>query len=417
MTIKIPTAKAQNIQKDIDAIDSFNASPEYGTTRILFTEEEIGARSYVKQRMEETGLIVHEDCVGNIHGILEGTEPELAPVWTGSHIDTVHNAGKFDGMAGVVAGIEALRVIKESGIKHRRNIEVIVFTSEEPTRFGLWGIGSHVMAGKLQRDELQNYSDEDGKSLEEVLISLGYNLDSFDEIPRRKGEVHAFVELHIEQAPLLERKQLPVGIVETICGLTALDITISGVQGHAGGTPKFERKDPVPAMNQICLFLESLIYKSGEPYLVGTVGKIDLIPNSSNVIPKEARFTIDIRDANFHTKTRIIEELEKYAQNIAESRGLEIEIVRVTHEAPVQCDPAVLTAIKEATTTLGYESMPMVSGAFHDAVMVAEFAPTAMIFVPCKDGVSHSPDEWADYEDIRKGCDVLSHSLTQLANQ
>lgn len=413
--MKLQAASAENIQIEIDAIDRFNSTPEYGTTRLTFTKEEMEARSYVKTKMIDLGLDVKEDCVGNIHGILLGSKPELAPVWTGSHIDTVCNAGKFDGMAGIVAGLEALRLIKESGIPHRRNIEVIIFTSEEPTRFGIWSIGSRSMAGTLTRDELQKHRDTEGISIEEVLLSLDYNLESFSEIKKAQGDVHAFIELHIEQAPLLERHKTPIGIVEAICGPTAMNITLSGVQGHAGSTPKYERVDPIPAMSQISLYLESLIYKNGEPNLVATVGRIQVTPNASNVIPKEVSFSIDIRDAHFHTKEKIVQELTNYAETVASARNLGIKIELITHEKPIKCAPVALDAIANATNELGYKNMTMVSGAFHDAVVVSGFAPTAMIFIPCKDGISHSPDEWADYEDIRKGCDVLTHSLLELA--
>lgn len=413
---KIPAASRLNIEKDIDIIDRFNSTLGEGTTRILFTKEEIGARNYVKKRMEETGLQVVEDCVGNIHGILPGTQQKLAPVWTGSHIDTVNNAGKFDGMAGVVAGIEALRVIKESGQDHKRSIEVIVFTSEEPTRFGIWGIGSHAMAGKLPMEDLACLLDDEGKSLRETLLNLGYDLSTYPEIERKKGDVHAFVELHIEQAPILDRKKVPIGIVETICGLTAIQMKISGVQGHAGGTPKYERFDPVMAMSEICLYLESLIYRSGEPYLVGTVGKVVVNPNASNVIAKEVTFSVDIRDRNLHTKDKLVADLSAYAHDIAKARGLQIEINIITHDAPVQCSSMVTRAIGEAAASFNYDALPMVSGAFHDAVMVACFAPIGMIFVPCREGISHSPEEWSDFEDIRKGTDVLAASLYNLAN-
>ncbi len=415
---KLPAASRVNIEQDIDNINNFNSTPNpgEGTTRILFTNEEIGARNYVKKRMEETGLQIVEDCIGNIHGVLPGTRSELAPVWTGSHIDTVNNAGKFDGMAGVVAGIEALRVIKKSGHDHARNIEVIVFTSEEPTRFGIWGIGSHAMAGKLPVENLSNILDDEGKSLNEILLNLGYDLSTYAEIERKKGDVHAFVELHIEQAPILDRKKVPIGIVETICGLTAIQMRISGVQGHAGGTPKYERFDPVMAMSEICLYLESLIYRSGEPYLVGTVGKVTVNPNASNVIAKEVTFSVDIRDRNLHTKDKVIADLTAQAQNIVKSRGLHIDIDIITHDAPVQCSPMVTSAITEAVAKLDYTALPMVSGAFHDAVMVADFAPIGMIFVPCKEGISHSPEEWSDFEDLRKGTDVLAATLHNLAN-
>jgi ureidoglycolate amidohydrolase len=413
---RLPNTSKETIQRDIDAIDMFNSTPGYGTTRILFTDEELKARKYVKKRMAEIGLSVTEDGIGNIYGTLVGEEPELAPVWTGSHIDTVKNAGKFDGMAGVVAGMEALRVIKESGIAHQRNLQVIVFTSEEPTRFGVWGIGSHAMAGLLSRDDTRLMTDEAGNTLESILIALGFDIDTFPAIKKSSADVHAFIELHIEQAPVLDRQKIPIGIVETICGLTSLSVTISGVQGHAGGTPKHERIDPVPAFCDMCLRLESLIYTNDHPYLVGTIGKVTVTPNASNVIAQKVEFSVDIRDRSMATKDEILAELNRYARELEDERNVKIDITVHNHEPPVHSSHHIIDRIGAASELLGYDNLRMVSGAFHDAVMVAEFAPIGMIFVPCRDGVSHSPDEWADCEDIRKGADVLAHALLELAH-
>jgi len=409
-------ASLVSIQQDIETIDSFNSTPGYGTTRILFTAEEVKAREYVKTRMKETGLSVREDSVGNIYGRLPGTEPGLSPVWTGSHIDTVNNAGKFDGMAGVVAGIEALKAIRVSGLAHRRDLEVIVFTSEEPTRFGVWGIGSHAMAGLLSLDDTRELIDADGNTLESVLQDLGFDIAAFSKIRRQKGDVHAFVELHIEQAPVLDREKIPIGIVETICGLTSLTVKISGIQGHAGGTPKYERIDPVAAFCELSMKLESLIYASDEPFLVGTVGKVTVTPNASNVIAKQVEFSVDIRDRHLHTKDEVLAAFASFARELEEKRKVKIDIVVNNHEPPIKCSDQVVGRIVKAVKGLGYAHLPLVSGAFHDSVMVAQFAPIGMIFVPCRNGVSHSPDEWADFEDIRKGADVLAHTLLDLAN-
>lgn len=191
---------------------------------------------------------------------------------------------------------------------------------------------------------------------------------------------------------------------------------LAGVQGHAGGTPKHERVDPLAASAELCLKLESLIYSNDHPYLVGTVGKICVTPNASNVIARQVDFSVDIRDRNMETKDAILAEFESYARDLEKNRKVAIDIVANTHEPPVQCSTEIIDGIEKSCRLLGYEHMGLVSGAFHDAVMVANFAPVGMIFVPCRDGISHSPEEWADFKDIRKGADVLAHSLFELAN-
>jgi hydantoinase/carbamoylase family amidase len=413
----IQSASTENIKKMLEKLSTFNSSPEYGTTRVLFTEPELQAREYIKSEMKNAGLEVREDAIGNIFAKLEGEEKDLPVVWTGSHIDTVLNAGNFDGMAGVIAGIEALRVIKESNSKVKRSIEVLVYTSEEPTRFGLSCLGSRAMAGKLSLEEAGNLKDEEGKSLTEVLESLGYNLDEFDKIPVKKGDVHAAVELHIEQGGVLERIGKTIGVVKGISGPSAFNVTIKGMQSHAGGTPMIFRKDVIPACCEIALEIERVSKESASEDTVATVGKIDVLPNASNVISGEVVFSIDIRDVDDEVKRDCIEKIFKFIKEVEERRGLKIEIEKVNDDLATPSDEGILKVLDEVCEERSIDYHKMVSGAYHDSMMVGKFAPMAMLFVPSQNGISHSPDEWTEYEDIARGTDVLASALLKLSNQ
>lgn len=410
-------AKAENIQNWLEKINTYNSTPEFGTTRVLFTECEIAAREYVKNEMKKLGLVVREDSIGNIFGTLVGQKPELPPVWTGSHIDTVLNAGMFDGMAGVVGGMEAVRLIQQSEVKFDRNIEVVVYTSEEPTRFGLCCLGSRAMAGHLTLEDAKTLKDENGKSLELVLQELGYNLNNFKDITVKKGEVFGAIELHIEQNNILEKKGLPVGIVKTICAPTNYSVEVIGCQSHAGGTSMGDRRDAYAASCEIALILEKLALKCNSEYNTATVGRVEVIPNAVNVIPGKVKFSIDIRDCEFETKKVLVEELKKEIKKVEEKRDIKVNLINENDDMPMKCDQAIVDILRESCVEKNISYDMMISGAYHDSMFVGEFTPVAMIFVPSKNGISHSPDEWTDYEDIALGVDVLAKSLLELANR
>lgn len=410
-------AKAENIQHWLEGIDRFNSTPGCGTTRILFTGPELEAREYVKDEMKKLGLEVREDSIGNIFGTLRGSNSELAPVWTGSHIDTVLNAGMFDGMAGVVGGLEAVRMIKESGERHKRDISVVVFTSEEPTRFGSSCLGSRALAGMLKREDTRKLKDSDGNSLEKVLLSLDYNLDKFDEIPVKKHGVFAAVELHIEQSGRLEKLNIPIGIVKSICAPTTFSVEVTGLQSHAGGTSMEERRDAYAASCEIALVLEHLAKTSTSEYTTATVGYVKVIPGAENVIPGKVYFTIDIRDIDNTSKKLLTEKLQAEICEIEKRRGVNVSLTLESDEIPAVCDPGIIDLIEKNCERSDVEYTRLISGAYHDSMIVGSFAPVAMIFVPSKNGISHSPDEWTDFKDIAQGVDILAETLLNLSNK
>ncbi len=414
----LPKANEERIRIGLETLATFDSTPDQpGTTRMLFTKEELIARSYVKELMRKTGMTVTEDAIGNIFGTLPGEEPDTAPVWSGSHIDTVINAGKYDGMVGVIGAIEACRIIRDAGKAHRRSITVIVFTSEEPTRFGAGCIGSRAMAGHLDLEGTKALLDDDGVSLYHELDRLGYTKKDFSTVRKHPGDVHASVELHIEQAPVLEQLGIPIGIVTGICAPTYIHVTLRGEQKHAGSTPMNARRDVVPATAEIILMLESLVRAYGNTHTVATIGKINVFPNASNVIAGEVTFTIDIRDISETVKTELTNAICDYIDTVARLRHLDAVHSVDTDDLPHMSDPQLVRLLAECCEELALPCHEMTSGAYHDSLLVAEFAPMAMIFVPSRNGISHDPAEYTSIEQIAHGVDVLAAALLKLSNE
>ena len=410
-------ANLESIRRWIEGMARFNATPEYGTTRILFTKEELQNRTYVKSEMEKLGLIVTEDAIGNIYATHKGTNPKLPPVWTGSHIDTVPNAGNFDGMSGVVCGMEAIRLYNENKISHKRDITVIVYTSEEPTRFGLSCLGSRAMAGDMTLEDTKKISDLSGRSLYEKLKELGYKVDSeYEDIKRTKGSVYATVELHIEQSNRLEKRKCPIGIVEKICAPSNYVVEVTGIQSHAGGTDMVDRRDAFAAVSEMELALESLAKECPSEYNTATVGHVKVIPDAMNVIPGKVVFSVDIRDCNWNTKQDLINAWKKTFHEIADRRGVGISIHEDNNDVPLTCNTEIVSIIEKSCKEHQLEYTKLISGPYHDSLFVGRFAPTAMIFVPSKDGISHSPKEYTSFDDLASGTDVLADVLLKLAN-
>lgn len=410
-------ADKKRIEQWIDGMNAFNSTPGFGTTRVLFTEPEIRNRKYVKDEMKKLGLVVTEDAIGNIFATLIGSEPQEAPVWTGSHIDTVLNAGKFDGMAGVVCGMEALRLIKESGLRHKRSLTVVVYTSEEPTRFGLSCLGSRAMAGELTVYDADNLKDESGKSLRQVLEELHYNMKDFSDIQKHAGEVYAALELHIEQNNRMERGHQSIGIVKKICAPSNYSVKVSGVQSHAGGTDMIDRRDAYAASCEMSLLLEKMATECKSEYNTATIGKVEVSPGAINVVPGQVTFSVDIRDCNMDTKQELIRKWKEEVAQIAEKRGVSVCIEEENNDMPLACDEKMVNMLQkiceEKELAYGYH----ISGPYHDTLFVGRFTRAAMIFVPSKNGISHSPQEWTDYEELAVGTDVLAEALLKLANE
>lgn len=411
------SASSKTIERNIVEINRFNETPGHGVTRDVFTKEDFLARDYVKREMKAAGLEVSEDCIGNIYGVLEGTDPSLAPVWTGSHIDTVRNGGMYDGMAGVFAGLEALRIIRESGQTVKRSLSVNVYTGEEMGRFGVCCVGSRALAGRYGVADLKTYRDREGKSLYRALQEAGYDLLQFRSMVKKQGDVYASLELHIEQNDILEKEDIPFGIVTGICAPTNLIVEVEGVQGHAGGVSMTQRKDAYMAAAEISLQLEKLVRQSKGSYMTGTVGSMKLEPDAVNVIPGKAVFSIDIRGISMKGKEQVLVQFRDCVKQIKEKRGVIVRMEMQNHDQPVVCDERLRQVLRDSCEGSGHACMDLISGAYHDSLMLADFTRVAMLFIPCRGGVSHSEQEWASCEHIAWGADVLAESLLCLGNE
>jgi ureidoglycolate amidohydrolase len=362
-----------------------------------------------------TGLTVREDAVGNTFIRWAGTEPELAAVATGSHIDAIPNAGAYDGVVGVLGGLEAIRALQRAGFQPRRSIELVIFTSEEPTRFGIGCLGSRMMGGVLSAAQAGKLRDKEGRSLDELRTEAGFK-GELESVLLEPGHFHAFVELHIEQGPLLEREGLDLGVVTHIAAPASLKVLIEGEGGHAGAMLMPVRHDALAAAAELILALEAAAKSTGVVDTVATVGVCDVFPGAVNSVPSRVRLETDIRDTDAGRRDAVLAKLRAAAEEVALRRGVGISFETVNADPPATCDGAVLQAVEEAVAASGRSWRRMVSRAYHDSLFVARFAPVAMIFIPCRGGVSHRPDEYASPRWIAGGVEALARTLAKLAN-
>jgi N-carbamoyl-L-amino-acid hydrolase len=384
-------------------------------TRVVFSEADRRARAYVKGLCINAGLTVDEDAVGNTFARWAGSDPGLAPVGTGSHIDAIPNAGMYDGCVGVLGGLEAIRVLQKLRFKPRRSIELVIFTAEEPTRFGIGCLGSRMMAGVLTPAQALAMRDKEGRGLEELRAQAGFT-GPLSSVALAAGRFHQFVELHIEQGPLLERDGIDIGLVTHIAAPASVRIALEGEGGHAGGKLMPGRKDALTAAAELILALEAAAKSSGAIDTVATVGVCEVFPGAVNSIPSRVRLETDIRDTDGARRDRVLEILQSTCTEVAQRRGVAISTEMVNADPPATCDPAIVSAMEEAAKAAGKTSKRMVSRAYHDTLFMARIVPVAMLFIPCRGGVSHRPDEYASPEWIGSGIHVLARTLATLAS-
>ncbi|WAH44506.1 Zn-dependent hydrolase [Alicyclobacillus fastidiosus] len=384
-----------------------------GITRLSFTSEERAAKDLVRQWMNDAGLEVREDAVGNLIGRKHGTDLQAPVVMAGSHIDSVLNGGNFDGPLGVLSALEALQCMNEAGVETHRSIEVVAFTDEEGARFRFGMTGSRGMAGKLTAQELEA-TDEQGVSIADAMREWGFDPARISDAARPQGSVHAYVELHIEQGKILERADLPVGVVTGLAGPLWLKFSVTGQAGHAGTTPMSMRHDALVGAAEIIQVIEQEAAR--QDATVATVGQMNLFPGGVNIIPGRVEFTLDLRDVNAQTRSAVDGDIRRLAQQICDERGLSLDVETLQDIAPVHCQEDVQDAVYDACATLGIRTIPVVSGAGHDCMQLRDLCPVGMIFVRSKDGVSHHPDEWSSPEDCATGASVLYHTLLKLAS-
>ncbi len=384
-------------------------------TRVVFSEADLRARAYVKQLCVDAGLSITEDAIGNTFARWEGTDPDLAPVGTGSHIDAIPNAGLYDGCVGVLGGLEAIRALKLLGFAPRRSIELVIFTAEEPTRFGIGCLGSRMMAGACTPDRARTLRDKDGRGLDELRSQAGF-AGSLESVALQAGRFDAFVELHIEQGPALEEESVDLGLVTHIAAPASVRITVEGEGGHAGARLMPGRKDALAAAAELMLALEAAARSTGAIDTVATTGVCEVFPGAVNSIPSRVRLETDIRDIDSGRRDLVIAALQAKCDEVEGRRGVTITSEMVNADPPASCDDAILSALEESAIDAGRSHKRMVSRAYHDTLFMARIAPVAMLFIPCRGGVSHRPDEYASPEWIGGGVHVLARTLARLAS-
>jgi len=412
-SINIDQARLQNW---IEELANFSDSASPSVTRVLFSYPDLKARAYVKRLCSEIDLHIREDGAGNIFARWEGSNTALPPVGTGSHIDAIPNAGRFDGTVGVLGGLEAIRALRESGFRPARSIELIVFTSEEPTRFGIGCLGSRMLSGILAPNAARKLRDPEEKSFEELRSLAGYGGKSLEDVKLARGAYAAFVELHIEQGPLLEKENVPIGIVTAIAAPSTLRLVLAGIGGHAGAVLMSERRDALVAGAEIALLVEQAALHNGSADTVATTGIFRIEPGAVNSIPSRARLEIDVRDTDAAIRDRVLDKIEKSAREVSRRRGIELSFEVLNADPPAACDTRLVSVIEDVCGELKILCRRMISRAYHDSLFMAQICPTAMIFIPCRGGVSHRPDEYSSPQQVAKGTEVLSHTLARLSS-
>jgi hydantoinase/carbamoylase family amidase len=405
-----------SLRAQIEELAGFNDDPAAGgITREVYTPTYARALDWVAERMRDAGMDTRLDAFGNLWGRWSGSEPDAPRVVTGSHVDTTLNAGKYDGVVGVLGAIDAVARLRADGFVPRRSVEVIAFAGEEP-RFGTGCIGSRALVGQLGPDDLERLRDRDGVSLAAALDAAGFPPDQVPSAAIDPAEVHAFVELHIEQGAVLERGGEQVGVVTAIAAPHDVRLIVRGEAAHSGATPMALRHDALVGAAELMLVLERLARESPSGTTVGTVGVIRAFPGAINVVPGEARLDVDVRDSDLAARESVVAELLAAAEAIAAARGLSVDVEPIVIDTPVQCAPDVIAAATAASQELGLTHRLMTSGAYHDAMIMAAKVPVGMIFVPSRGGISHHPDEYTEPEQVDDGARVLAGTLRRLAS-
>ena len=399
---------------EIEALAAISDAEPPAVTRIVFTAADVKARAWLRARCEEAGLAVRQDAIGNTFARWAGSDPKAAAIGTGSHIDAIPNAGKYDGVVGVLGGLEAIRALRRAGFHPRHSIELLVFTSEEPTRFGIGCLGSRLLSGSLSAEAANKLKDGDGESVEKVRRQAGLG-GELEEAKLPTDYYKAFVELHIEQGPLLEQQNTPLGVVTKIAAPASMRVSLEGAGGHAGGVLMPDRRDALCAAAELILAIESAARNTGAVDTVATVGICDVFPSAVNSIPSRVRLSVDIRDTDLARRDGVMKAIEDAGRAISANRRVAVHTELVNADAPAECAPTIVAALSDACRKHQQKFLPMISRAYHDSLFMSRIAPTAMLFIPCRKGYSHRPDEYASPEDIARGTLVLAETLAALS--
>ncbi|MEM9295399.1 MAG: M20 family metallo-hydrolase [Planctomycetota bacterium] len=414
-SLSIDTAR---LLDELHALAGFSVCPEPvpAVTRVVFTDQDRAARAWFRRLFGEAGLAVREDPIGNTFArwCPEGCDAGAPAVGSGSHIDAIPHAGMYDGTVGVLGALEAVRALQRAGAAPKRPIDVILFTSEEPTRFGLGCTGSRAMCGALAPEALRALTDEQGVTLDQARAEAGFTGDLAD-VALPADAYGAFVELHIEQGPTLEADGIDLGVVTAIAAPSAARFVIEGEGGHAGGVLMPTRKDALCAAAELALRFEHHAKSSPSPDCVATAGEMAVHPGAVNSIPSRVELSLDLRDIDLANRDAVLASILADAGEIAGRRGVRIGHDVLNADPPAHCDGVIQDALDRAASAGGYTRRRMVSRAYHDSLFMATRFPTGMLFVPCRDGVSHRPDEFVEPQHLTAGVETLARALADLA--
>lgn len=401
------------VENTIEDLSQFGKGQK-GITRLAYSEAERSAREYIINVMKDAGLTVRVDEAGNIIGRLEGTNSDAPAVLTGSHIDTVPEGGKFDGVVGIVGAIAAVKTLKsQKALTHP--VEVVVFAGKESSRFGYMTIGSKTMAGLANISNWSKAIDNKGISFVQALEEHGLDIKNLHKAARKKSDIKAYVELHVEQGPFLDKDKVSIGIIETIAGATRLKITVDGVAANSGSTPMEYRNDALVSASMIVLAVQEIAMEQSYQDTVATVGKLLVHPGAINVIPGLVELFVDIRGTNQESIIETLQEIMDEVTNIANQQETPVAMKVISSEKPVAMDNDLVDLIETVCEDKQLSCRHMTSGAGHDAMSMTYIAPSGMIFIPSKDGLSHNLDEHAEIDDIMRGIDVLTAVIENLA--
>lgn len=415
MSVISKTINVERLQNRLESLAQIGKFGETGVRRLALSSEYKEGLKLVQQWMDELGLKTHIDHFGNLIGRFEGKNPHEPVIMIGSHIDSQPNGGRFDGTIGVIGALEVIQTMIEQHIQPNFPIEVISFCDEEGYRFGTGVFGSRGITGQWTEEELER-TDEQGISRKQALIDFGLDPHNIHESEYKPGSIKAFIELHIEQGPVLETNQAPVGIVTGIAGPLWLTVELSGVSGHAGTVPMTLRRDPLVGAAKIMTTFNNIVQQKENTPTVGTVGQINVHPNARAIIPESVHFTIDLRDIDLERRNQYEKQLRHAIHQIATEHQLSYKIYEDSNIFPQSCHTAIIKLMEEEAKNMGLDSTPkLMSGAFHDALIMASVCDIGMIFVRSKDGISHHPDEYSSYEDIAIGTELLYRTVLKLA--
>jgi len=404
----------QRLSEEIDKLATFSDAELPAVTRVVFTPTDRKARAWVKDICREAGLEIRDDAIGNTFARWVGTDPQAPVIGTGSHIDAIPNAGKYDGVVGVLGGLEAIRALQRVGFRPKHSIELLIFATEEPTRFGIGCLGSRLLAGTMSCEAARKLTDHEGATVDQVRRNAGLS-GELEDTKLPNSYYKAFIELHIEQGPILEREGKPLGIVERIAAPASLHVTIEGSGGHAGGVLMPDRRDALCAAAELILVLETVAKTSGAVDTVATVGICDVFPGAVNSIPSRVRLSVDIRDTDLNRRDRVVRTLDAACKTTSMKRKVDIQQELLNADAPAASDPAIIASLSQACAKHNFSFSPMTSRAYHDSLFMSRIAPVAMLFIPSRNGYSHRPDEYSSPEGIARGALVLAETLAALA--